>query len=341
MTRTQARRNLPRGKKPAQLARPHLKLASGIAAPLPTPPVSVMYDRVTDWGMEGNDGAGDCVEAYIAHAVEQITSYVSGTEQVIPTDSTIGLYSAMTDYDPSQTDADGNNPTDQGTNMQDALTYWRKTGVFNGHKIAAFAAVNLTDWDEIENAIDWFGHLAIGFNFPDSAMDQFNAGEPWTVVPDSPYDGAHCVMAIGYDADWIYVVTWGAVQKMDRKFWAANVDEAWAPITQETITAQGANAFGGILNLAALGQRFADLTSDPNPFPDPDPEPTPTPVPDPTPTPTPVPDPEPSPAPVTDPADVTFYSSRPFQRMLHHHDFADHDLRHVAREWVAEKQLAD
>lgn len=321
MTQPQIRR-LPTGKLPAQPARPHLRLSAGITTALPTPPASVMYDEVADWGMEGNDAVGDCVEAYIAHAVEQITRYVSGTERAVTSGETIALYSSITGYDPRSP------ATDQGTNMQDALTYWRKIGVFGGHKIAAFAAVNLTDWREIENAVNWFGHVTIGFNFPDSAMTQFNDGEPWTVVAGSPVDGGHCVMLIGYDADWLYVVTWGRVQKMDRKFWAVYVDEAWVPVTQETITTQGGNAFGGLVDLAALGQAFAALTNDPNPFP------APTPVPDPTPAPT------PSPVYVIDPADQRLHDARIVHHLLSrgHINTVDlRTLRHAVEQWERDK----
>lgn len=320
---TQLNRRLPTGKLPAQPARPHLRLAAGITQTLPPPPASVLYDQVPDWGMEGNDTAGDCVEAYIAHAVEQLTRYATGTEQVIAASETIGLYSAITGYDPHDPN------TDQGTNMQDALTWWRKTGVFRGHRIAAFAAVDLTDWDEIENAVDLFGHVSIGFNFPDSAMDQFNQGRPWTVVKGSPVDGGHCVMLIGYDQDWLYVVTWGQVQKMDRAFWAAYVDEAWVPITQDAINAKGAGAFGNVISLSALGAAFAELTDSANPFPGPSPEPVPAPPPSPA--------PAPGPTPVIDQFDQAFHDSRSFRRLLHHPSFTDHALRHDAQVWAAGK----
>jgi hypothetical protein len=312
---THGDRRLRTGKLPAQPARPHLRLAAGITS-LPAPPAAVMYSDVQNWGLEGHDGAGDCVEAYVAHAVEQITRYATGTELAIPTAETINLYSILTGYDPRDPS------TDQGTVMQDALSYWRKTGVFGGHRIAAFASVNLTDWTEIENAVNLFGHVSVGFNFPDSAMAQFNAGEPWTVVPGSPLDGGHCVMLVGYDADWLYVVTWGRVQKMARAFWSRYVDEAWAPITQEAINAHGVDAFGGVLDLAAMGAAFAALTHDPNPFPGP------TPIPD--------PNPQPDPQPVEiDAVDRRLYDSRAFQRLIHH--FADHELRRAAIAWVSGK----
>jgi hypothetical protein len=272
------------GKRPAQPARPHLRLASGLTA-LPAPPAQIIYDAVPDWGMQGNDTVGDCVEAYVAHAIEQISLYANGSVSAVATADTIRLYSAITGYRPSDPS------TDQGTNMQDAFTYWRKKGVFGGHKIAAFAAVSLANWSEIENAVAMFGAAGIGFNFPASAMDQFNAGQPWTVVRGSEVDGGHCVMLIGYDADWLYVVTWGKVQRMDRKFWATYVDEAWVPITREVINSKGLDAFGGVLDLASLGAAFATLTGEPNPFPSPQPAPTPVP--------TPAPAPQPVPAAVT------------------------------------------
>lgn len=323
---TQSHR-LPTGKTPAQPARPHLRLAAGITSALPVPPLSVSYDNVGAWGMLANDDWGCCVISYMGHAVEQVTRYATGTEQVVTDPQTVAIYSAVTGFDPGD-GPPGDNPTDQGTNMQDALTYWRKTGVYGGHKVAAFAAVSLTDWNEIENAVDWFGHVAIGFNFPDSAMVQFNAGEPWTVDEGSPLDGGHCVMLIGYDTAWLYVVTWGKVQKMDRAFFAAYVDEAWVPITQETINAQGANAFGGLVDLAALGAAFAELTGDPNPFPGPAPVPAP-----------PAPGPAPSPAPVVsiDAADLALHDSPAVHRLLRHHEVGLHEMTRALRTWESDK----
>jgi hypothetical protein len=290
-------RSLRTGKKPAQPARPRLLLSRGLPrAALDAPPAAVEYGDIPQIGMLANDRLGDCVPAGMGHTVEQDTRYATGTERVVTDAETIKVYEQVAGYDPSDPN------TDQGTVVQDALGYWRKTGIYpdadgNLHQLAAFAAVNLTDWAEIENAVNIFGQVIIGFNFPDSAMDQFNAGQPWTVVKGSPLDGGHCVVLIGYDRDWLYVITWGQIQKMSREFWTAYVDEAWVGITKDTITAKGASAFGGVVDLATLGADFAALTGEANPFPDvPTPEPGPTPVPTPTPGPTPVPVPGPTPA---------------------------------------------
>jgi hypothetical protein len=301
------------GKRPAQPARPHLRLSAALTGPLPAPPSAVDYSHVSTWGMLGNADVGDCVEAYMGHAVEQATAYTS-IEQSVSDSATIALYSAITGYNP-------NDPgTDQGTLMQDAFSFWRKRGIFGGHVIAAYAAVALTDWAEIGNAVDLFGHVALGFNFPQSAMDQFNAGEPWTVVPGSPLEGGHCVMLVGYDPDWLYVVTWGRVQKMARAFWEKYTDEAWVVVTRDTITVQGANAFGGVLDLAALGAAFAALTGDPNPFLGP----------------TPVP-PAPSPVPVIDGADQRLYDSPVIRRIMDGHFVTSHSLHRVLSTWEREK----
>jgi hypothetical protein len=321
------------GKLPAQPARPRLLLKPAIGPlGLPTPPPSVDYSQIPSIGMLANDSLGDCVPAGMGHVVEQDTQYASGAEQVVTDDAAITVYSEVAGY------VRGDPSTDQGTVVQDALDYWRKQGVFPDadgtlHKIAAFAAVDLTDWNEIENAADVFGQVIIGFNFPDSAMDQFNAGQPWTVVKGSPLDGGHCVVLVGYDADWLYVLTWGAVQKMARAFWTKYVDEAWVVITQETINAQGVNAYGGILDLATLGADFAALTGEPNPFPNVDPTPVPDPTPSPVPDPTPTPVPDPTPTPVN-PADgelLAFLNTVQVHKWLGH---ADHFgvTKAVARE---------
>jgi hypothetical protein len=326
------------GKLPAQPARKRLLLKPALGPlGLPTAPPSVDYSHIPSIGMLANDRLGDCVPAGMGHVVEQDTQYASGVEQVVTDDATIDVYSAVAGY------VRGNPSTDQGTVVQDALDYWRKQGVFPDssgrlHKIAAFAAVDLTDWNEIENAVNAFGQVIIGFNFPDSAMDQFNAGQPWTVVKGSPLDGGHCVVLVGYDADWLYVLTWGQVQKMARAFWTKYVDEAWVVITQETINAGGANAFGGILDLATLGADFAALTGDPNPFPDVDPTPVPVPTPSPTPSPVPTPVPDPTPTPVIDNVDQALHDSRAIRHLLASHTFgAERNVKRAIEQWESDK----
>lgn len=66
-------------------------------------------------------------------------------------------------------------------------------------------------------------------------MDQFNAGKAWTVVKGSPIDGGHYVPAIGYDSRYVYVVTWGKVQKMSWGFFAKYCDEAIAYLSTEML----------------------------------------------------------------------------------------------------------
>lgn len=327
-------RTLRTGKLPARPAQPRLELRRALSTlGLPNPPSQASYSDIPDIGMLGNDELGDCVPAGIGHTVEQDTRYATGTEQVVTTADTIKLYSAVGGYVP------GDPSTDQGTVVQDALSYWRKSGVFGGHKIAAFAAVSLTDWNEIENAVNLFGQVIIGFNFPDSAMDQFNSGQPWTYVKGSRLDGGHCVVLVGYDAYWLYVLTWGQIQRMSREFWQKYTDEAWVVITQDTINAQGANAFGGVLDLATLGADFSDLTDEPNPFPGPAPTPTPTPTPTPEPSPTPTPTPTPTPGPVDptpfDEALVTALARPRTARWLRdRHYGAAEDVAKALRTWL-------
>ena len=57
-------------------------------------------------------------------------------------------YSAVTGYDPkTPLDADGNNPTDLGTNTRDGLNYRQKTGLIDTagkrHRIGAYVSLEL------------------------------------------------------------------------------------------------------------------------------------------------------------------------------------------------------
>lgn len=251
------------------------------------PAVVDYYDGLSPIGMLGNDAYGDCVEAANGHIVEQQTYFGQGHEVVVSTQDALAEYSRITGFNP-------NDPsTDQGTMIQDGLDDMRKIGL-NGHKIAAFAQLDVTKMADVKLAVSEFGMVDIGFNFPAIAMQQFNQGKPWDVVSnDGGIDGGHCVLVVGYDVNYLYVYTWGAVQKMTYAFWAKYVEEAWAVIDEDWVSmSKGLDPEG--VDKYAFGAQWAALTKQPNPFP----APVPTPPPTPTPPPVPVPPPTPVPPPV-------------------------------------------
>lgn len=246
------------GKLPATPARPKLRFAP-LAAGRGTPPATLdFYSEVTDWPMYLNDRYGDCVWAGFGHQIEQITRYGQGATIRI-TDQDVETGYESTGFRP---DDPG---TDQGTNVEDGLSWWRKNGL-GGHKIEAYAAVDVSNWTEIKQAVTLFGAVGIGFNFPAYAMDQFDAGKPWDVQKaNASIEGGHYVIVTGYDAKYLYVVTWGKIQKMTPAFFRTYVDEAYVVVDDE-MTSKISEYVSG-RNLAAFGEQFADLTGEPNPFP--------------------------------------------------------------------------
>lgn len=258
------------GRLPNDPRKPRLRLAKYLTLPLA--PVSQDYlSRVSSWPMYLNDRIGDCTCAGAGHIIQALSTYGRGKTETIADSDVLTAYSAVSGYDPETGD------NDNGAVMQKVLSYWRKTGI-GGHKILAFAEVDINDVDELKAALNIFGTLYVGFDFPDSAMDQFNRGEKWTVVSNAQIEGGHAINVGGYDSagNW-QLVTWGDVQEMDQAFWEKYVWEAWVVITPEWLNDVGYSPTG--LDLYALGEDLAELTGGVNPFPAPSPVPTPTPDP--------------------------------------------------------------
>jgi hypothetical protein len=297
------------GVKPNDPRRPRLYFSTFRKKAFLTPATVDYYSQLPVIGMLGNDEWGDCVEASNGHIAEQQTFLGQGTEFLVTTDAAVSSYSQITGFDPNA-GPPGNNPTDQGTEIQMGLNWFRKTGFPAkpaAHVIAAFAQLDPSNIAEVKAAVYEFGAVDIGFAFPSSAMDQFNAGQPWDVVPGSPIEGGHCVCVAGYDATYLYVYTWGAVQKMTYAFWneyvVKNGGEAWAVIDQDWVNnATGKDPEG--IDKYTFGAQFAALTGQPNPFPAPVPPP-------PAPSPAPTPPPAPGPVPVSplDPAELALVVS--------------------------------
>lgn len=242
------------GKTPARPGAVAFKLSTYLKTTLPTPPSSVSGSKYYPkaWGMLGNDSYGDCVWAGAGHE----TMFWNNEAKVsIPfTDkASLSDYTAVTGFNPNDPNSD------QGTDMETAAKYRRKTGVVdaNGkrHVVAAYLDVTKGNVDQLKQAIYLFGAVGIGIEFPESAMTQFNNGKPWSVVKGAQIDGGHYIPAIGYNKTYIYIVTWGKVQKMTWAFFKKYCDEAIVYLSQEMLTN------GVAQNKLNLAQLQADINS--------------------------------------------------------------------------------
>ena len=238
---------------------PRVKLASHLtmAALPPTPAVVDYAARVKSWPMYLNDRLGDCTCAGIGHSVQAWTAYAKGLV-TLPDSAILNLYERM-GYVP------GNPATDNGAVEQDVLAEVQKNGV-GGRKILAYAQVNHQDRAEMKAALNLFGSVYLGASMPQSAMNQTNAGQPWSPVPGSPIEGGHCFVIQRWDDSPapIQVVTWGQMQKVTDGWWEEYGTEAWVIITRDWLNGAGKSATG--LDLMQLGDDFAGVTEQPNPF---------------------------------------------------------------------------
>lgn len=254
------------GKKPYIPSKKDLLYRNYRGTTLPPIPASFGHQSlVNNWGMLGNDTVGDCVIAGGDH--ETLLWTVEGSSEAsFNTANAISDYSAITGYNPNDPN------TDQGTDVRTALQYRQNTGMIdangNRHKIAAYLLLNQSNLlNELLEATYLFSAVGIGINFPASAMDQFNNGQPWSVVQGSQIEGGHYVPVVGYDGAYIYCVTWGQVQKMTVDFLTTYCEEAWAILSQEFINGKEVSPEG--FNLAQLQADLAAITGTPIPAPTP------------------------------------------------------------------------
>lgn len=253
------------GKQPATEDSRDLMFARYVdATKLPTPPSQFGHESLfgaKEWGMLGNDQWGDCAWAGPAHET-MLLNKTAGRDVTFTTEDVLSDYSKGTGFDP-KAGPPGENPTDKGSNVRQVLGYRRKTGIVDSkserHKIGAFVKLRPKDLEHVYQALYIFGVVGIGIEFPQFAMEQFNRGEPWDVVPHpAPPEGGHYVCCVGKRQN-IDVVTWGALQQMTVPFFEKYCDEAWTYISAEALNDDGHNIEGFDLeqlrkDLSALGK---------------------------------------------------------------------------------------
>jgi hypothetical protein len=223
------------GKTPARPDAVKLKFSDFVAVPKRLPPLKTRVGWPSrlpkTLGVLGNDNAGDCVWAGAAHETMLWNELGSNTSVPFTDQAVLSDYTAVTGYDP----ADPN--TDQGTDMQVAASYRRKTGIIdangNRHKVAAYLGISTVH--ELKYAIYLFNAVGIGIRFPASAMDQFNNGQPWTVVPSAPIEGGHYIPAVYADSSGFQIITWGKKIRATTGFISTYMDEAIAYVSDEAL----------------------------------------------------------------------------------------------------------
>ncbi len=227
------------GKKAARPGAVRLRLASYTnAAALPPLPAAFGHDAIIGadaWGMLANDLYGDCVFAGAAHETMLLVGEAGGTVAFTDAD-VLADYAAVTGFDPAKPN------TDQGTDMQEAAAYRRKTGIVdaNGdrHKIAAYLSLEPGNLQHLFLASYLFGAVGIGLQLPASALQQTEQGLAWDVVANTTIDGGHYVPLVGRQADGLHVVSWGAIQRITEAFLTQYCDEAVAYVSQECLLDQ-------------------------------------------------------------------------------------------------------
>ncbi|UFZ05461.1 hypothetical protein LQG66_03855 [Bradyrhizobium ontarionense] len=248
---------LPLGKTAARAGAMSFKLSDYIdKKALPKPPKQFGHEGLVpaSWGMLGNDRYGDCVWAGAAH--ETMMWNAEAGRKVAFTDAgVLSDYSAVTGFNPRKPS------TDNGTDMQVAASYRRKTGIVDAggkrHPVAAYLAIEPGNINEHMTAVYLFGAVGIGISFPASAMDQFNAGKPWDVVSRTSIEGCHYIPLVAR-REQLDVVTWGRLQAMTPRFFQKYNDESVAYVSLEALTKnkspEGFDAAQLQADLAALGK---------------------------------------------------------------------------------------
>ncbi len=209
------------GKLPALYDSRTIKLASILRYLPPYPPTfdcDSVYPNLVDNNIYRNDVLGCCVISGRAHQTLRFESYEQNA--LVP----------ITDEDVETEYFIESGGVDSGLYMLDSLNAWRKGWKAAGqtYSIYAFASVNWKKHSEVMACIYLLNGIYIGFSVPQSAIDQFKAGQPWEVVThDGGNLGGHCVYVMGYNTTGPFCITWGKRQQMTWGFWDKYVDEVF------------------------------------------------------------------------------------------------------------------
>ncbi|TCK75858.1 hypothetical protein [Acidipila rosea] len=210
-----------------------LQLADYVSiASLPVPPSKESFETTASWPMLANNQFNCCTSAAAGHMVHHWTA--ANQRGVFLTDADIIRAHAQLTGDRLM----------DCVSMLAALKYWRNTGIGN-HRIHSFVNARAQAGDQLRGIVHLFGSAYVGMDLPKFVL----AGDPsgWTgipwAIPDSVSDedaapqpaNGHCVTAIGYGEDGVYVVTWGTFKTMSWEFYNRYSIELYAVLSPDWV----------------------------------------------------------------------------------------------------------
>lgn len=214
------------GKHPKRSDYRTLRFQDYVLPQLPAPPpsfnvlgrvMSNLKDSVRElFPMDGNDQYGDCTIAARAHAVTVFRGLI-GKSTIFPASQVENLYFQLT------------GGQDTGLDELTVLNYWRKNR--GGEQLLGYASIKPSNHQHIQQAIELFGGVYLGFQVQENAVQEFDARVPWTPGPLTQ-DG-HAVFVVGYDPNGGTCLTWGNTQQFTWAWWDECVDECYALLPME------------------------------------------------------------------------------------------------------------
>jgi len=180
---------------------------------LPKAPTKCEWAMKVQYPMALNGTYGDCVVAGHIH-LSQAVAQENGGVYTYPGDPAVQAeYFKLT------------GGADTGLVESNFLMTAQQNQIL-GSQIEVFCPFDHTDLEEVKSVIYTFGGVFLGVNLPQSAENQF---------PGPPIIGGHCVVAIGYDAEGVFLVTWGQVIKATWAWFSTYVEEAYAILYTEQV----------------------------------------------------------------------------------------------------------
>ena len=199
------------------------------AVPVPQAPPGVADpDPSFPWGMLANDRLGCCTFSGQVH-LRMANAVQAGIAEIFPNAQQTGDgYLAFND---------GQDTGDDEATIQQT---WNTVGLL-GNKSVGYGQLRHSYLAELRSSIAQFGGVYLGADMPVPAQTQFGNGQPWALThtaDDENIEGGHCFVAVGYDWQYLYVITWGRIQAVTWQWWEVYGTEAWVVLTSEDAAAK-------------------------------------------------------------------------------------------------------